>query len=68
MLRRHLHHSQHSIRGATSHAGGVREARVINLDDIQTISKELVGKRVTRLSAVRMQEVEMAVKYTLDLK
>jgi len=47
---------------------GVREECAVNLDSIQTIYKNLLTNRVTRLSDEKMAAVAQAVRYALDLK
>ncbi len=46
---------------------GVRQECAVNLDSIQTIYKNLLTNRVTRLSDERMREVVRAIKYALDI-
>jgi mRNA interferase MazF len=41
---------------------------VANLDDIATIPKTLIRQRITVLSAEKMQEVEAAIRFALDLR
>jgi mRNA-degrading endonuclease toxin of MazEF toxin-antitoxin module len=40
---------------------------VANLDDIATIPKTLIRQRIAVLSAEKMQEVEAAIRFALDL-
>jgi mRNA-degrading endonuclease toxin of MazEF toxin-antitoxin module len=40
---------------------------VLNLDDIQTISKALLTNRLTRLDAAKMDAVRDAIFYALAL-
>ncbi len=42
---------------------GVREACAVNLDYIQTVSKEKLGKPFAHLSETRMNEVLEAIKF-----
>ena len=46
---------------------GLPSRCVANLDDIATIPKTLIRQRITVLSAEKMQEVEAAVRFALDL-
>ena len=41
---------------------------VVNLDNIQTIPKSKVGALITRLSSVRMEEVDKAICFALGIK
>ena len=40
---------------------------VVNLDDIATIPKALIKRRIAALSVEKMQEVEAAIRFALDL-
>ncbi len=40
---------------------------VVNLDDITTIPKSLIKQRITALSATRIQEIDDAIRFSLDL-
>ncbi len=40
---------------------------VVNLDDITTIPKLLIKQRITTLSAVRIQEIDDAIRFALEL-
>lgn len=40
---------------------------VANLDDITTIEKSFLQQRITVLSAEKMQQVEEAIRFALDL-
>ena len=46
---------------------GLPSRCVANLDDIATIPKTLIRQRITVLSAEKMQEVEAAIRFALDL-
>lgn len=46
---------------------GLRQASVVNLDDIQTIPIASLERMATALSARKMAEVASAIKYALDL-
>ena len=45
---------------------GMREACAINLDYLQTVPKQKLGKIITHLSDERMKEVFKAVRFTFD--
>jgi mRNA-degrading endonuclease toxin of MazEF toxin-antitoxin module len=40
---------------------------VANLDDIATIPKTLIKRRIAGLSVEKMQEIEAAIRFALDL-
>jgi mRNA-degrading endonuclease toxin of MazEF toxin-antitoxin module len=40
---------------------------VVNLDDLTTIPKSLIRERIAVLSADRMQQVDEAIRFALDL-
>jgi mRNA-degrading endonuclease toxin of MazEF toxin-antitoxin module len=40
---------------------------VVNLDDITTIPKDLIKQRITALSSEKMQRVDQAIRFALDL-
>ena len=40
---------------------------VANLDDIATIPKTLIKRRIAVLSVEKMQEIEAAIRFALDL-
>ena len=40
---------------------------VVNLDDITTIPKSLIKQRITTLSADRIQEIDDAIRFALEL-
>lgn len=46
---------------------GLRARCVVSLDDITTIPKALLARRVTELSQARMAEIEVAIRFALDL-
>ena len=46
---------------------GLRAGSVVSLDDITTIPKALVSRRVSALSPARMTEIEVAIRFALDL-
>ena len=46
---------------------GLPSRCVANLDDIATIPTTLIRQRITVLSAEKMQEVEAAIRFALDL-
>lgn len=46
---------------------GLRQRSVINLDDIDTIPKKQLDRRITVLTPAKMAEVNAAIKYALDL-
>ncbi len=39
----------------------------VNVDDITTIPKPLIKRRIAVLSAERMQQIEDAIRFALDL-
>lgn len=40
---------------------------VINLDDITTLPKVLIKQRITALSAEKVQQIDQAIRFALDL-
>jgi mRNA interferase MazF len=46
---------------------GLRAACVVSLDDITTIPKARLTRRVSALSSARMAEIEDAIRFALDL-
>lgn len=46
---------------------GLPSRCVVNLDDLTTIPKSLVRERIAVLSADRMQQVDEAIRFALDL-
>jgi len=40
---------------------------VVNLDDITTLPKVLIKQRITALSAEKLQQVDQAIRFALDL-
>ena len=40
---------------------------VVNLDDITTLPKVLIKQRITALSTEKIQQVEQAIRFALDL-
>lgn len=46
---------------------GLPTACVVSLDDITTIPKALLSRRVSALSQARMAEIEVAIRFALDL-
>jgi mRNA interferase MazF len=42
---------------------GMNEICAVNLDNIQTVQKEKLGKIITHLSSERMQEIFEAIKF-----
>ena len=49
------------------HSDGMPARCVVNLDDITTLPKSLVKERVTVLSAEKIQKVDEAIRFALDL-
>lgn len=47
---------------------GLEKESVINIDNIQTVSKQKVGTYITHLSEERMQEVFEAIKFAFDFE
>ena len=61
-----------SIRPILSHVrvgpdDGLSLPSAVNLDDIQTIDRRRLGRRIVQLSEERMREVDEAIRYALDL-
>ena len=52
---------------ALDESDGLPSRCVANLDDIATIPKTLIKRRIAVLSAEKMQEVEAAIRFALDL-
>ena len=46
---------------------GLPSRCVVNLDDITTLPKTLLTERLTVLSAERMQKIDEAIRFALDL-
>ncbi len=46
---------------------GLPSRSVVNVDDITTIPKSLIKGRIAVLSAERMQQIEDAIRFALDL-
>lgn len=40
---------------------------VVNLDDITTVPKSLIKQRITTLSAEKIQKIDQAIRFALDL-
>jgi mRNA interferase MazF len=47
---------------------GLKEMCAVNLNNIQTVQKEKLGKVITHLSDERMQEVFAAIKFAFDFE
>jgi mRNA interferase MazF len=47
---------------------GLKEESVVNVDNIQTVSKNRIGSYITHLSDERMQEVFAAIKFAFDFE
>ncbi len=47
---------------------GMSELCAVNLDNIQTVQKEKLGKVIAHLSKERMQEVFDAIKFAFDFE
>jgi mRNA-degrading endonuclease toxin of MazEF toxin-antitoxin module len=41
---------------------------VVNLDDITTLPKTLIKRRITILSAKRIEEIDRAIRFALNLE
>jgi mRNA interferase MazF len=52
---------------ALDESDGLPSRCVANLDDIATIPKTLVKRRIAVLSVEKMQEIEAAIRFALDL-
>ena len=52
---------------ALDESDGLPSRCVANLDDIATIPKALIKERIAVLSVEKMQEVEAALRFSLDL-
>jgi mRNA interferase MazF len=46
---------------------GLPSLCVINLDDVTTISKSVLRERISALSAERMQQIDDAIRFALEL-
>ena len=46
---------------------GLPSRCVVNLDDVTTISKSFLKERITALSAERLQQIDDAIRFALDL-
>jgi len=46
---------------------GLPSRCVVNLDDITTVPKSLIKERITVLPAERMQQIDDAIRFALDL-
>ena len=46
---------------------GMPARRVVNLDDITTLPKLLIKRRITALSTEKIQQVDQAIRFALDL-
>ena len=53
---------------ALDEADGLPARCVANLDDMATIPKALIKRRIAVLSAEKMHEVEAAIRFALDLR
>ena len=52
---------------ALGRADGLPAPCVVSLDDITTIPKLLLGRRLVELPPSRMAEIEAAIRFALDL-
>lgn len=52
---------------ALDESDGLPSRCVANLDDVATIPKTLIKRRIAVLSVEKMQEVEAAIRFALDL-
>ncbi len=50
----------------SKHDGMIRDC-VINFDHIQTVAKNKIGALITNLSHEKLEEVQRAIKFALDL-
>jgi len=48
-------------------ADGLPSRCVVNLDDLTTIPRSLIRERIAALSAERVQQVDEAIRFALDL-
>ncbi len=46
---------------------GLRRESAVNLDDLQTIDKRLLDRRIGSLSAAKVREVDEAIRFALQL-
>ncbi len=51
----------------TPEEDGVAELCAINLDNLQTVQKRQLGSLITTLSSRRMQDVQRAIQFALDM-
>lgn len=61
-----------TIRGAPTEVvldevDGMPQRCVINLDNVNTVPKRLLGEQITHLSPVRLREMSAAVHFALEL-
>ena len=52
---------------ALDHSDGMPARCVVNLDDLTTLPKILIKQRMTALSAEKMEQVNQAIRFALDL-
>ncbi len=50
-----------------SEVDGMRNVCAINLDHIQTVSKEKIGAKISELTPKKLLEVNASLKFALDL-
>lgn len=46
---------------------GLSQISVVNLDDVTTVRKIVLARRLTTLSPAKMREVEEAIRFALQL-
>jgi mRNA interferase MazF len=64
-ITRTIHHLASEV--ALSHADGMPQRCVVNCDVLLTVPKALFVRRLTMLSASKMDEVHQAIRFALDL-
>ncbi|MGH7827907.1 MAG: type II toxin-antitoxin system PemK/MazF family toxin [Candidatus Binatia bacterium] len=52
---------------ALNRTDGMPARCVVNLDDITTLPKALIKQRITALSAEKIQQIDDAIRFALDL-
>jgi mRNA interferase MazF len=65
-LTTHIRFARTEVR-LTPAADGVAEDCVVNLDSINTVPKDLLVQRVSKLSAAKMLAVAQAIRFALNL-
>jgi mRNA-degrading endonuclease toxin of MazEF toxin-antitoxin module len=56
-----------SVEVILDQSDGMPARCVVNLDDITTLPKVLIKQRITALSTEKIQQVDQAIRFALDL-